>query len=86
MQGRAQAGVTWKSEALFQEQVGDPITHVDIPAAQNATAVYAGAMVSGAAHPAGARLWLDFIHSPQALQIFARYGFKPYVSGKVAAE
>lgn len=78
MQGRAQAGVTWKSEALFQEQVGNPITHVDIPASQNATAVYAGAQVKGAAHPQAARLWLDFIGSPQALKILERYGFKPY--------
>jgi ABC-type molybdate transport system substrate-binding protein len=78
MQGKADAGVTWKSEALFQEQVGNPITHIDIPAEQNATAVYAGAMVKGAAHPEAARLWLDFIRSPAALAIFSRYGFKPY--------
>jgi ABC-type molybdate transport system substrate-binding protein len=78
MQGRAQAGVTWQSEAMFQEQIGNPISHVDIPAAQNATAIYAGAVVKGAAHPDAARLWLAFIHSPTALAIFARYGFKPY--------
>jgi len=78
MQGRVQAGVTWQSEALFQEQAGHPITHVEIPASQNSTAIYAGAMVKGAAHPAAAKAWLDFIRSPEALAIFARYGFKPY--------
>jgi molybdate transport system substrate-binding protein len=78
MQGRAQAGVTWQSEARFQEQIGNPITHVDIPSAQNTTAVYAGAAVKGAAHPDAARLWLSFIHSPTALSIFERYGFKPF--------
>ena len=78
MQGLADAGVTWQSEAMFQEQVGHAIAHVDIPAAQNSTAIYAGAMVNGAAHPEAARLWLDFIHSPSALAIFERYGFKPY--------
>lgn len=83
MQGRAQAGVTWQSEALFQEQVGNPISHVDIPDGQNATAVYAGAMVKGAVHPEAARAWLTFIRSPTALEIFGRYGFKPYVA-KVA--
>ena len=35
MQGRAQAGVTWQSEAIFQEQIGNAITHVDIPSAHN---------------------------------------------------
>jgi molybdate transport system substrate-binding protein len=78
MQGRAEAGVTWQSEAVFQEQAGHPIAHVDIPASQNTTAVYAGAMVKNAAHPAATRLWLSFIHSPEALSIFEHYGFKPY--------
>ena len=33
MLGRADAGVTWQSEAMFQEQAGHPIEHVDIPPA-----------------------------------------------------
>lgn len=78
MQGRAQAGVTWQSEAIFQEKNGHPIEHVDIPDAQNTTAIYAGAVVKGAPHPEAAKLWLDFIKSPDALAIFEKYGFKPY--------
>jgi molybdate transport system substrate-binding protein len=42
MQGRAEAGVTWQSEAMFQEQAGHPITYVDIPASLNTTAIFAG--------------------------------------------
>jgi ABC-type molybdate transport system substrate-binding protein len=84
MQGRAQAGVTWQSEAIFQEQAGHPIGHVDIPAAQNTTAIYAGAEVSGAPHADAARLWLAFIRSPGALAIFERYGFKPYTGASSA--
>jgi molybdate transport system substrate-binding protein len=78
MQGVADAGVTWVSEAIFQEQAGNPIAHVSIPDANNATAVYAGAQVAGAAHPQAAKAWLDFIRSPEALHIFEGYGFKPY--------
>jgi molybdate transport system substrate-binding protein len=85
MQGRAEAGVTWQSEAMFQEQAGHPIARVDIPASQNTTAIYAGAVVKGAAHPEAARLWLSFIHSPQALSIFEHYGFKPY-TGKATID
>lgn len=81
MQGVAQAGVTWQSEAMFQEQAGHPISHVSIPDAENATAIYAGALVKGAAHPAAAKAWLDFIHSPDALKIFEGYGFKAYQAG-----
>ncbi|HEX7645021.1 MAG TPA: substrate-binding domain-containing protein [Burkholderiaceae bacterium] len=78
MQGVADAGVVWQSEAMFQEQAGNPIGHVDIPAAQNSTEIYAGAVIHGAAHPEAARLWLDYIHSPPALAIFERYGFHAY--------
>jgi molybdate transport system substrate-binding protein len=85
MLGRAAAGVTWKSEAIFQEQVGNPIGHVDIPPEHNTTGVYAGAMVKGAVHQAGARLWLAYIRSQPALAIFSRYGMEPY-AGEMPAE
>ena len=78
MKGRAEAGVTWQSEAIFQEQIGNPIGHVDIPSAQNTTATYAGAEVKGAPHPEAAQRWLSFIRSPAALSILERYGFKPF--------
>jgi molybdate transport system substrate-binding protein len=81
MQGVADAGVTWQSEATFEERAGHPIGHVAIPNADNATAIYAGAEVKGAAHPRAAEAWLNFIHSPDALHIFERYGFKPYAAG-----
>jgi ABC-type molybdate transport system substrate-binding protein len=78
MQGRADAGVTWRSEAMFQEQVGNPIAHIDIPDAQNTSGVYAGGVVKGAAHADAARKWLDFLKSPEAMRIFSGYGFSPY--------
>jgi len=78
MQGCADAGVTWQSEAVFQEQVGNPLEHVAIPDTVNVTAIYAGAQVKDAPHPEAARAWLEFIHSPEALKIFEGYGFRPY--------
>ena len=81
MLGRADAGVTWRSEAMFQEQAGRPITHVDIPPHLNSTAVYAGAVVAGAPHPDAAKLWLEFIRSPESLKIFEGYGFEAYQGG-----
>jgi ABC-type molybdate transport system substrate-binding protein len=78
MQGLAETGVTWRSEAIFQEQVGNPIGHVDIPAEQNTLAVYSAALVPDAPHPEAARVWLDFIRSDAAFEVFRRYGFKRY--------
>jgi molybdate transport system substrate-binding protein len=81
MQGLADAGITWKSEAIFQEQAGHPIGNIDLPAKYNTTAIYGGAMVRGATHPAAAKAWLSFTQSPVALKIFEHYGFKPYRKG-----
>ena len=86
MQGLAAAGVTWKSEAIFQERIGHPISDVSIPAKYNTTAIYAGAVVKGAAHAAAARQWLAFLQSPAATAIFERYGFKPYQAGRVSPD
>jgi ABC-type molybdate transport system substrate-binding protein len=80
MQGRVDAGVTWQSEAIFQEQAGHSIGHVAIPDSQNTTAIYAAAIVKNTAHAEAARRWLDFIRSGQSLAIFERFGFKRYTS------
>ena len=82
MRGLVDAGVTWKSEALFQEEIGNPIGHVDIPEAQNTRAEYSATMVKDAAHPEAARAWLDFIAGETAFAAaFARYGFRRYGAG-----
>ncbi|OZB44706.1 MAG: glycine/betaine ABC transporter substrate-binding protein, partial [Thiomonas sp. 15-66-11] len=65
--------------AIFQEQVGHPIGHVDIPAADNTTAIYGVAVVKGAAHPEAGKEWAEFLRTPAALTIFEKYGFKPYM-------
>ena len=78
MQGRADAGITWRSEVIFQQQMGNPVEHVDIPAAQNTIAIYAGGVVKGAARVEAARKWLAVLESPEAVRIFESYGFKAY--------
>jgi ABC-type molybdate transport system substrate-binding protein len=80
MQHLVQAGVTWKSEAIFQEQIGNPIGHVDIPGEFNTLANYSAAIVSGAPHPVAARAWLDFIRSDAAFKILERYGFRRFAA------
>ena len=76
MQGLGQAGVTWTSEALFQEQQGHPIAHVAIPEEQNTRAVYSAAVVAGASHADAAQAWLTFIRSDAAFAALAPFGFQ----------
>lgn len=80
MQHLAEAGVTWKSEAIFQEEIGNPISHVDIPPELNTLANYSAAMVAAAPHPEAARIWLDFIVTEAAFKAFAPYGFKRFAA------
>ena len=75
MNGRAEAGVTWRSETMFQRERGLATESVDIPSEQNVTGIYSGAVVKGAAHPDEAKQWLTFLTSAEAQDIFARYGF-----------
>jgi molybdate transport system substrate-binding protein len=79
MQHLVEAGVTWRSEAIFREQIGNPIAHVDIPMVVNTLANYSAAMVAGASHAEAARAWLDFVGSDDAFKILQRYGFKRFV-------
>jgi molybdate transport system substrate-binding protein len=78
MQGLGEAGVTWRSEAIFQEQQNNPIAHVDIPAEQNTRAVYSAALVPGAAHVEAAKAWLSFIRSDAAFAAMAPFGFQRF--------
>ncbi len=78
MLGKVDVGVTWRSEALFQESIGHPIEDVPIPENLNIKAVYAGALVHGAMHPDAGKLWLSFMSSEEAQTILHRYGFESY--------
>jgi molybdate transport system substrate-binding protein len=79
MQHLVDAGVTWRSEAIFQEEIGNPIGHVDIPTEVNTLANYSAAMVAGAPHAQAARAWLDFAGSDNAFKILEHYGFRHFV-------
>ena len=76
LNGQSDAGVTWASEVLFQEQIGNPVAGVVIPAAQNTNATYSAAMLKSAPHRDAAAAWLSFLASPGAQNVYAAYGFK----------
>ena len=81
MRKSADAGVTWRSEAIFQEKADHPIDHVSIPDSQNVRAIYAAGLIRGSHHVVWAKRWLAFLESPEALHVFEHYGFKA-VNGK----
>ena len=76
LDGRADAGVTWASEVQFQQQIGNPITGVEIPPADNSTAIYAAGILPDAPHPVAAAQWLAYLNTPEAQAAFHQFGFK----------
>lgn len=80
MENQSDAGVAWTSESRFQEKIGNPISHVTIPAQYNTEAIYSAGLVKNAPHPQAARDWLKFLQSAEAQRIYQQYGFQP-VSG-----
>lgn len=78
MRGEADAGVTWVTEAIFQEMVGNPITYVTIPEEQNVTGTFSVTMVKNAPHPEISRKWIAFLRSAEARETMRRYGFGVY--------
>ena len=79
LQHQSDAGVTWASEVIFQEKIGNPIEGVKIPSTENTTGTYAAAMVKNAPHTAAATVWLAYLQSAEGQAAFREFGFGPVV-------
>jgi ABC-type Fe3+ transport system substrate-binding protein len=81
LNGQSDAGVTWTSEVLFQQKLGNPIDGIKIPVEINTPATYAAGVLKGSPHPEAARAWIRYLQSDDAQAAYREFGFKP-----VAAE
>ncbi len=76
MDGNADAGPVWISEALYQKRIGSPLDYVPILEEQNESGTYFIAIVERTAqHRVAAAAFLDFMRRKQAQDIYAGYGF-----------
>lgn len=75
LKGHADAGVVWRTEALFQRQIGHDVEAIEIPPAQNQVGRYEAAVVTGAPHPQGAADFVEFLAGHEGQAILRRYGF-----------
>jgi ABC-type molybdate transport system substrate-binding protein len=74
LEGRADAGPVWLSEALYQHRMHD-FGIVRIPDDRNVHAAYEAARLTDAPHRAAADAFVAFLRSPKARAILAAYGF-----------
>ena len=77
MAGQSDAGPVWRTEALFQQRIGNPVEIVEIPPEHNQTGAYVAGRFKSASHPRAADDFLDFLTGPAGQKIYRDYGFLP---------
>jgi molybdate transport system substrate-binding protein len=77
MSGDSDAGPVWRTEALFQQRIGNPVGLVEIPPEYNQNATYVAARLKLAPHPRAADEFLDLLTGPGGQAIYRDYGFLP---------
>lgn len=75
--GEAEAGITYRTDALSRGAIEARVRVVSIPAEVNVVADYPIAVVSAAAHPELGRAWVDFVLSPEGQRALVAAGFTP---------
>jgi molybdate transport system substrate-binding protein len=70
--GEADAGIVYASDVVA---ANGSVEGVEIPDAQNITATYPIAVLTGASNPDSAQAFVDLVLSTQGQAILARYGF-----------
>jgi sulfate/thiosulfate-binding protein len=81
--GKGDVLISYENEAIFAQQNGQDVDYVipdDTLLIENPVAV-----TSNSKHPKEAKAFLDFVHSPQAQEIFAENGYRPVVDGAETA-
>jgi molybdate transport system substrate-binding protein len=72
--GEADAGIVYLTDV---RAAGDNAAGVDIPDEHNVIANYPIAILKQPAHADAARVWIDYLLTPQGQAVLAKYGFIP---------
>lgn len=73
--GSADAGPVWLSEALYQQKISAPLETIRIPDKENVQSTYEVAIAAHSAHAKAAKAFAEFLLSPAAQNIYSSYGF-----------
>jgi sulfate transport system substrate-binding protein len=77
--GKGDAIISYENEAIFAQQNGQAVDYT-VP---DSTILIENpiAVTTNSAHPAEAKAFVDWLHSPQAQKIYAENGYRPVVQG-----
>lgn len=71
--GEGDAGIVYATDAA----AASGVEVIEVPAAANVAATYAGVVIAGTRHPEAARAFLDWLGGPAGQAILAGFGFLP---------
>lgn len=66
----------WTSEVVYQKMIGHPVEEISIPQKDNIRSTYIAGQLKNAPHPEAAKLFIDYLTSDEAKQIYRKYGFE----------
>lgn len=74
--GNSDVAPVWTSEVIYQKMIGHPVQEVEIPQKQNIKASYLAGRLKNAPRPEAADLFMEYLTSDEAKEIYKRYGFE----------
>lgn len=74
--GQSDVAPVWTSEIVYQKMIGHPVDEVSIPPDFNIRSTYVAGQLKNAPHPIEASLFMKFIASEEAKEIYKKYGFE----------
>jgi len=80
VKGTVDVGPVWATEVIYAQKQGLPVEMIEVGEEldQRDKVNYYIAMLTNAPHPEAAKKFLEFIKTPKAQGIYAKYGFVPH--------
>ncbi len=66
----------WTSEVFYQKMIGHPVQEVEIPVEENIKAAYQAGRLKNAPRAEAADLFMEYLISDEAKEIYKKYGFE----------
>lgn len=74
--GNSDVAPVWTSEVVYQKMIGHPVEEVKIPQEQNIRSTYRAGRLKNAPRPEAADLFMEYLVSGEAKEIYKKYGFE----------
>lgn len=74
--GDSDVAPVWTSEVVYQKMIGHPVEEIEVPKEQNIRSTYQAGRLKNAPRPEAADLFMEYLTSDEAKEIYKKYGFE----------